>query len=67
MGVVLGLQKDLMRILTESVSVLCYCNEILTWASSKVEKVLAFGSQFCRVGLVLGPLVKAAKYRRNVC
>lgn len=50
----------------EPVLVLCYCNEILTQASSKVEKVLAFGSQFCRVGLVLGPLVKAAKHRRNV-
>lgn len=66
MGVVWGLQIDLIRIPMEPVLVLCYCNEILTQASSKVEKVLAFGSQFCRVGLVLGPLVKAAKHRRNV-
>lgn len=50
----------------EPVSVLCYYDEILTQASSKVEKVLAFGSQFCRVGFVLGSLVKAAKYSRNV-
>lgn len=66
MGIVLGLQIDLMRIPTEPVSVLCYYDEILTQASSKVEKVLAFGSQFCRDGFVLGSLVKAAKYSRNV-
>lgn len=44
---------DLLRIPMGPVLVLCYYNEIHNTGFLKVEKVLASGSQFCRVASFL--------------